>query len=135
MFQPGSITFFGPNNLHINEIFYKVDILIASYMYPRIVLFYLFSLSFFKELALRTTMEKMISIIIFFLCISSVNSNSPVAPALYVFGDSLFDSGNNNLLLTLGKANYPPYGVNFDGGATGRFTDGKTIPDLIGSIF
>ncbi|XP_022883371.1 GDSL esterase/lipase 7-like [Olea europaea var. sylvestris] len=83
------------------------------------------------ELALRTTMEKMISIIIFLLCISSVNSNSPIAPALYVFGDSLFDSGNNNLLLTLGKANYPPYGVNFDGGATGRFTDGKTIPDLI----
>ncbi|CAI9752770.1 unnamed protein product [Fraxinus pennsylvanica] len=63
-------------------------------------------------------------------CINA-NSDSPAAPALYVFGDSLFDSGNNNLLLTLAKANYPPYGVNFDGGATGRFTDGKTIPDLI----
>ncbi|WRX20009.1 GDSL lipase/esterase - like 10 [Theobroma cacao] len=41
----------------------------------------------------------------FFLLIHS----KPLAPALYVFGDSLFDSGNNNHLPTLAKANYPPY--------------------------
>ncbi|KAK9742556.1 hypothetical protein RND81_03G181700 [Saponaria officinalis] len=54
-----------------------------------------------------------------------------LAPALYVFGDSLFDSGNNNLLPTLAKANYPPYGDDFAQGPTGRFTNGKTVADFI----
>lgn len=56
----------------------------------------------------------------------------PLVPALYVFGDSILDSGNNNYLATLAKADYPPYGVDFDGGATGRFTNGKTSADFIG---
>ncbi|XP_073041060.1 GDSL esterase/lipase 7-like [Primulina eburnea] len=59
------------------------------------------------------------------------DQESPLAPALYVFGDSLFDSGNNNLLPTLAKANYPPYGMDFERGATGRFTNGKTVADFI----
>lgn len=42
------------------------------------------------------------------LYISSGNSDSPAAPALYIFGDSLFNSGNNNFLPTLSKANFPP---------------------------
>ncbi|XP_010265504.1 PREDICTED: GDSL esterase/lipase 7-like [Nelumbo nucifera] len=54
-----------------------------------------------------------------------------LAPALYVFGDSLLDSGNNNLLPTIAKANYLPYGIDFAGGVTGRFTNGKTISDYI----
>lgn len=54
-------------------------------------------------------------------------------PALYVIGDSLVDPGNNNHLLTLVRANFKPYGSNFEGGkATGRFSDGKTIADYIG---
>ncbi|XP_002525954.2 GDSL esterase/lipase 7 [Ricinus communis] len=56
---------------------------------------------------------------------------SPLAPALYVFGDSLFDSGNNNLLPTLAKADFQPYGVNFANGVTGRFTNGRTVADFI----
>lgn len=60
-------------------------------------------------------------------------SSTPLVPALYVFGDSLFDSGNNNFLPTLAKANYYPYGVNFPGSyPTGRFTNGKTVADFIG---
>ncbi|XP_074307810.1 GDSL esterase/lipase 7-like [Silene latifolia] len=55
----------------------------------------------------------------------------PLAPALYVFGDSLFDSGNNNWLPTLAKANYPPYGHNFPQGPTGRFTNGMTVVDFV----
>ncbi|RVX06540.1 GDSL esterase/lipase 7 [Vitis vinifera] len=68
-----------------------------------------------------------------FLQFLSVNSRDspPLAPALYVFGDSLFDCGNNNLLPTLAKANYLPYGMNFPKGVTGRFTDGRTVPDFI----
>lgn len=31
------------------------------------------------------------------------------------------------------RANYPPYGSDFEGGkATGRFSNGKTIADYIG---
>ncbi|PHT55164.1 hypothetical protein CQW23_03650 [Capsicum baccatum] len=40
--------------------------------------------------------------------------------------------GNNNLLPTLAKADFKPYGSNFNGGrATGRFTNGKTVADFI----
>ncbi|KAI3912459.1 hypothetical protein MKX01_004361 [Papaver californicum] len=56
-----------------------------------------------------------------------------LAPALYVFGDSLVDSGNNNYLQTLAKVNYTPYGVDFRNGATGRFNNGKTAVDFIAS--
>lgn len=55
-------------------------------------------------------------------------------PALYVFGDSTVDSGNNNFLTTKSKANYTPYGIDFDGGKpTGRFTNGRTEADFIGN--
>uniref|UniRef100_A0A803LC76 GDSL esterase/lipase 7 n=1 Tax=Chenopodium quinoa TaxID=63459 RepID=A0A803LC76_CHEQI len=66
-----------------------------------------------------------------FLCTKCI-SPPPLVPALYIFGDSIFDSGNNNLLPTLAKANYPPYGHEFPGGIpTGRFTNGKTVVDFI----
>ena len=53
--------------------------------------------------------------------------------ALYVFGDSTVDSGNNNFLITQAKANYIPYGVDFgDGKPTGRYTNGRTEADFIG---
>ncbi|KAK9735277.1 hypothetical protein RND81_04G195600 [Saponaria officinalis] len=55
-------------------------------------------------------------------------------PCLFIFGDSLSDSGNNNHLASLAKANYPPYGVDFPGGPTGRFTNGRTTIDLIGDL-
>ncbi|XP_048128991.1 GDSL esterase/lipase 7-like [Rhodamnia argentea] len=61
----------------------------------------------------------------------SSSSPPPLAPALYVFGDSLFDSGNNNLLPTLSKVNYLPYGHDFPRGATGRFTNGRTVADFL----
>ncbi|KAF5181323.1 GDSL esterase/lipase [Thalictrum thalictroides] len=51
----------------------------------------------------------------------------------FVFGDSLTDVGNNNFLqFSLAKSNFPWYGVDYDGGkATGRFTNGRTIGDII----
>ncbi|CAN6571865.1 unnamed protein product [Malus baccata var. baccata] len=58
----------------------------------------------------------------------------PIAPALYVFEDSLFDGGNNNVLPTICKADYLPYGVNFVKGATGRFTNGRTVADFISRV-
>ncbi|KAK7283742.1 hypothetical protein RIF29_13488 [Crotalaria pallida] len=53
-------------------------------------------------------------------------------PALFAFGDSILDTGNNNNLQTLTKCNYPPYGKDFNRGTpTGRFSDGKVPSDLI----
>ncbi|RDX64205.1 GDSL esterase/lipase, partial [Mucuna pruriens] len=44
----------------------------------------------------------------------------PQVPFLFIFGDSLSDSGNNNKLLTLARANYRPNGYDFPEGPTGR---------------
>nr|XP_043613631.1 GDSL esterase/lipase At5g08460-like [Erigeron canadensis] len=54
--------------------------------------------------------------------------------AMFVFGDSLTDNGNNNYLNSLAKANYNPYGVDFGGFASGRFSNGKTIIDYLGDL-
>jgi hypothetical protein len=43
------------------------------------------------------------------------------------------DNGNNNGILSLARANYRPYGVDFPDGAAppGRFTNGRTMVDLL----
>ena len=56
----------------------------------------------------------------------------PQVPCYFIFGDSLVDSGNNNKLATAAKANYRPYGIDFPQGVTGRFTNGRTLADIIG---
>lgn len=53
-------------------------------------------------------------------------------PCLFLMGDSLFDNGNNNLLITQAKANYPPYGIDYPYGPTGRFSNGRNIVDYLG---
>lgn len=53
------------------------------------------------------------------------------APCYFIFGDSLAGSGNNNNLVTLAKANNPPYGIDFPTGCTGRFCNGRTAFDII----
>ncbi|AAF97292.1 Hypothetical protein [Arabidopsis thaliana] len=53
-------------------------------------------------------------------------------PCLFIFGDSLVDNGNNNRLLSLARANYRPYGIDFPQGTTGRFTNGRTYVDALG---
>lgn len=58
-------------------------------------------------------------------------STSDSLPANFVFGDSLVDAGNNNYLVSFSKANYLPNGIDF-GRPTGRFTNGRTIVDIIG---
>lgn len=54
-------------------------------------------------------------------------------PANFVFGDSLVDVGNNNYIASLSKANYVPNGIDF-GNPTGRYTNGRTIVDIIGKL-
>ncbi|XP_024978984.1 GDSL esterase/lipase At5g42170-like [Cynara cardunculus var. scolymus] len=53
-------------------------------------------------------------------------------PAVIAFGDSFVDTGNNNHIKTLIKADFPPYGKDFMGGKpTGRFSNGKAIADIL----
>ncbi|CAI0429494.1 unnamed protein product [Linum tenue] len=55
--------------------------------------------------------------------------------ASFIFGDSLVDAGNNNFISTLSKANIRPNGIDFaasGGSPTGRYTNGKTISDIVG---
>ncbi|KAL3366267.1 hypothetical protein AABB24_011094 [Solanum stoloniferum] len=53
--------------------------------------------------------------------------------ALFVFGDSIFDPGNNNYINTIAsfQANYLPYGESFFKYPTGRTSNGRLIPDFI----
>lgn len=52
--------------------------------------------------------------------------------AFFVFGDSLVDNGNNNYLVTTARADSPPYGIDYPTHrATGRFSNGLNIPDII----
>ncbi|KAG8075190.1 hypothetical protein GUJ93_ZPchr0006g40729 [Zizania palustris] len=63
---------------------------------------------------------------------SALGSKVPAekVPAVIVFGDSTVDTGNNNVLGTMLKSNFPPYGRDI-GGATGRFCNGRLPPDFI----
>nr|BAJ87244.1 predicted protein [Hordeum vulgare subsp. vulgare]BAJ96797.1 predicted protein [Hordeum vulgare subsp. vulgare] len=58
-----------------------------------------------------------------------------LVPAMYVFGDSTLDVGNNNYLPgpNVPRANMPFNGVDFPGGAraTGRFSNGYHVADFI----
>ncbi|KAF5466291.1 hypothetical protein F2P56_016233 [Juglans regia] len=51
--------------------------------------------------------------------------------ALFIFGDSFFDAGNNNYFNTTIRANFYPYGETFFNYPTGRYSDGRIIPDFI----
>lgn len=68
---------------------------------------------------------------------SSTDDSSPKFPAILIFGDSTVDTGNNNYidtLFALFKGNHYPYGKDFPGHVpTGRFSNGKLVPDFIAS--
>lgn len=64
--------------------------------------------------------------------VGSAQQTSTVS-ALFAFGDSILDTGNNNLLATVTKVNFFPYGRDFTGGIpTGRFGNGRVFSDMIG---
>jgi hypothetical protein len=61
---------------------------------------------------------------------------SKQVPAMYVFGDSTLDVGNNNYLpgADVPRANMPLYGVDYPGSKpTGRFSNGYNVADFIGT--
>ncbi|KAF3335094.1 GDSL esterase/lipase [Carex littledalei] len=59
---------------------------------------------------------------------------APQVPCYFIFGDSLVDNGNNNNIASLARANYPPYGIDFPDGPTGRFSNGLTTIDVISKL-
>ncbi|XP_050234107.1 GDSL esterase/lipase At1g29670-like [Mercurialis annua] len=72
-----------------------------------------------------------VSVLLILLSMSLSCINAQEVPCYFIFGDSFAANGNDNGLDTF-KANYTPYGIDFPGGSTGRFTNGKTIVDFIG---
>lgn len=75
-----------------------------------------------------------IFLVIFMVLNGGVLIKGQNVPAMFIFGDSLIDNGNNNNMASLAKANYYPYGIDFNGGPTGRFSNGYTIVDEIGIL-
>ena len=59
-------------------------------------------------------------------------------PAVYVFGDSTLDVGNNNYLpgKDVPRADKPYYGIDLPGSGkpTGRFSNGYNVADFVGNI-
>lgn len=56
-------------------------------------------------------------------------------PAILVFGDSTVDTGNNNFIATAVRGDHLPYGQDFPGGVpSGRFSNGKLLPDILASM-
>ena len=74
-------------------------------------------------------------LLLLLLCTTFTLTSSKI-PAVIVFGDSSVDSGNNNVIKTLLKSNFRPYGRDFlSGQPTGRFSNGKVPPDFISEAF
>ncbi|OIW13322.1 hypothetical protein TanjilG_02842 [Lupinus angustifolius] len=85
-------------------------------------------------------MAKLFPLLMLFIVFLSAEINgqnggrSEMVPAMFIFGDSLIDNGNNNNLPSFAKANYYPYGIDFNGGPTGRFSNGYTMVDEIAEL-
>lgn len=69
------------------------------------------------------------------ICNLSGAATLPKFSGILIFGDSTVDTGNNNYVKTVFRGDHPPYGRDFPGHVpTGRFSNGKLIPDFAASI-
>ncbi|KAG8386114.1 hypothetical protein BUALT_Bualt03G0115300 [Buddleja alternifolia] len=68
-----------------------------------------------------------------FVLFSFDQTRAQSVPAMYVFGDSIVDVGNNNHLpLSIIRADFPNNGIDYPGKkATGRFSNGKNAADFL----
>ncbi|KAF6174106.1 hypothetical protein GIB67_020288 [Kingdonia uniflora] len=74
--------------------------------------------------------------VLVFSLVSVTCNATPVSkyPAIFVFGDSTVDPGNNNYITTILRANHKPYGRDFPTHVpTGRFTNGRMVTDFLAS--
>ncbi|KAJ1272286.1 hypothetical protein BS78_06G190500 [Paspalum vaginatum] len=70
------------------------------------------------------------------LALALQGAAEPLVPAMFVFGDSLVDVGNNNHLAgcnVVCRANYPRYGIDLPSchSPTGRFSNGYNLADRL----
>ncbi|KAK9116399.1 hypothetical protein Sjap_015346 [Stephania japonica] len=72
-------------------------------------------------------------VLAFVTCVVKGAEAVPLTPAMFIFGDSLIDDGNNNYMPTVARANYLPYGIDL-GIPTGRFCNGLTVVDYGASL-
>ncbi|KAI9119735.1 hypothetical protein K1719_009124 [Acacia pycnantha] len=84
----------------------------------------------------RSLFSVLCVVIILLSSVSCNNGGSTVPPhkvALFVFGDSLFDPGNNQYTNTSQRdtASHWPYGITYFNHPTGRISDGRVVPDFI----
>ncbi|KAJ7559733.1 hypothetical protein O6H91_04G098800 [Diphasiastrum complanatum] len=83
----------------------------------------------------RTVLISCILDVILICCIffkSICASQAKAGSALFVFGDSTVDCGNNNQLFTMARATFLPFGRDFDTHTpTGRFTNGRLSIDFL----
>ena len=64
----------------------------------------------------------------------ALESRELAGPALFVFGDSVANAGTNNYIPnSRACVDFPPYGRTFFHRPTGRFTDGRSVFDFIGT--
>ncbi|XP_024542458.1 GDSL esterase/lipase At4g28780 [Selaginella moellendorffii] len=70
----------------------------------------------------------------FFLILATLSLDYLVAtasvPALFAFGDSLVDAGDNEHLNTQARANHPPYGIDFENHQQGAQTLPQQVDDF-----
>ncbi|MFX9848094.1 SGNH/GDSL hydrolase family protein, partial [Acinetobacter baumannii] len=110
-----------------------------SFLYLRASLIYYFG---FKLQQVKTKMPftlKTLCCILFLFFASEARKfgsvkaqSSSSVSAIFIFGDSTVDPGNNNYINTPFRSNFSPYGKDFvNQTATGRFTNGRLANDFI----
>lgn len=82
------------------------------------------------ERSRRVVMLMIISLVVCLVAPAAVFGHN--VAGVYVFGDSLFDAGNNHYNKNCtAQADFAPYGSSFFHHPTGRFTNGRTVADFI----
>lgn len=91
------------------------------------------SISLKLEVSLSLSMESPVLLLLSLLILTfSVSASATAVRAIFTFGDSIFDAGNNHFNKNCtAQADFPPYGSSFFHRSTGRFTNGRTVVDFI----
>ena len=110
----------------ISTLLFSLSNLIINLLFPYLI-------SFCLDMALKTTLWLLLPLLLSATYMQQCVDGQQV-PCHFIFGDGLSDNGNNNPLPTTAKANYPPYGIDFPLGPTGRATNGRTMADYVGNF-
>lgn len=89
------------------------------------------------RLRFNMTDQKLFLITVLLILFELYGFVSPAyVPAIFTFGDSIVDAGSNRFIKNCtAQANFPPYGANYFHHPTGRFTNGRTVVDIICESF